>query len=45
MIAVEARWLMQVGKLVRLFISFGLREPSSSDRNSINIIMPVGVQW
>ncbi len=32
MIAVEARWFMRVGKLVRLFISVGLHEPSSSDR-------------
>ena len=40
MIAVEARWSVRVG--IRLFTSFGLREPSSSDRNCINIIMPVG---
>ncbi len=44
MIAIEAWWFVQVGKLVRLFISFGLREPSSSNGNSIDIVMPVGMQ-
>ena len=44
MIAIEAQWFARVGNCVRLFISFGLHEPSSSDRNSINIILPVGAQ-
>ncbi len=44
MIAVEAQWFARVGNCVHLFISIGLCELSSSDRNSINIIMPVGMQ-
>ncbi len=44
MIAVEAWWFAQVGNCVRLSISFGLRELSGSNRNSINIIIPVGAQ-
>ena len=44
MIAVETRWFARVGNGMCLFISFVLREPSISDRSSINIVMPMGKQ-
>ena len=45
MTAVEAWWIARVGRLMCVCQShFGLREPSSSDRSSVNIVMPVDAQ-
>ena len=43
MLAVVARLFAQVGKFYCVcHFHFGQREPSSSDRSSINIVTPVG---
>ncbi len=44
MIAVESQWFARVDELVYVYSFHSvLREPSSSDRSSINIVTPVGV--